>query len=264
MDRTKIFDLLTNQTRRFDEFFLLFNYLIVVPIQTIIILIISFDYLGPISFIILTIIALITYANAFYSQKLSILRNKSMLFTRKRLQLFNEIIRNLSLIRTYSIENRFLNRLFLLRRIEIQKLHRPLMNRCVMLSLSFISSRLILYVSILISIYLFDCGGKFTIETIMVSIELFEKLRHSLIWSFPQAISSLIDMQLVCKNIDRFLSEPEHRSNVLTNVISNEKSVSVQRLQLPNCSDPSKSICLQIKPNQILWIIGSIGSGKVS
>src|SRR5699024_8266032 len=66
----------------------------------------------------------------------------------------------------------------------------------------------ILYITFLLYLALFESKDNFRPETVFVSVTLFERLRYSLTWTLPQAISGLYDILAACDRMDRFLREP--------------------------------------------------------
>lgn len=245
---------MTNQTRRFDEFFLLKYQLIIVPIQTIFILLISYFYIGPTCLVTFIIFILFAYFNLFLSRRFSSLRNCSSQYTEQRLKLLDETFKNLFSIKIFTLEQLFLKKIIESRKIEISRIQIPLVGRFILLSFSMISSRVIMYLTFLLTIYLYGEQERFSMEVLLVSVTLFEKLRYSLIWTFPQAFSALIDIIIACQKMEQFLQEPD--IGIKQKLLFNDKYE-------PNCIFKIKNIRFKLKPGQILTIIGPIGSGKV-
>ncbi|OTF79499.1 ABC transporter sub-family C-like protein, partial [Euroglyphus maynei] len=265
---SSILNLLQSQTRRFDEFSLLFYHLILVPIQTIIILIIAYGYLGRSSLIAFTMFITFALFNSYLSRRFSSQRSAAMAFTDQRLKFLNETFSHLRTLKILALEQPFIRRIFLARRMEILRIHWPLVARSIMLSFSMMSSRVIMYLTFLLSLIIFnviDIEEQFSIETLLVSITLFERLRFSLVWTLPQAISSSFDMIIACQQMDRFLAEPNvHPTNRIRSTFSSDKPIvhvngfSINRHNNFNLND----IEFKIERGQIMIVIGPVGSGK--
>nr|XP_027201895.1 probable multidrug resistance-associated protein lethal(2)03659 [Dermatophagoides pteronyssinus] len=266
-----IINLLTSQTRRFDEFALLFYHLILVPIQTVIILIIAYGYLGSASLFAFTMFISFALLNSYLSRRFSLKRSAAIVFTDQRLKFLNETFIHLRTLKILALEQPFIRRIFLARRMEILYIHWPLVARSIMLSFSMMSSRVIMYLTFILSLIIFnitDIQEQFSIETLLVSITLFERLRFSLVWTLPQAISSSFDMFNACKQMDQFLAEPnvidyKHRTLSDHDHNNNKPIVHVRGLTPNiNCHFDLKNIEFKIERGQILIIIGPVGSGK--
>ncbi len=70
--------------------------------------------------------------------------------------------------------------------------------KAMTLSLSFVSGRLVMFLSFVTYILM---GGKLNSESIFVTIALFERLRYSMTWMFPQAVSGASEILVSCKRM---------------------------------------------------------------
>ncbi|KAI2811396.1 Multidrug resistance-associated protein 4 [Blomia tropicalis] len=270
-------NMMTNDVRRFDEFAILFPYLFLVPIQTILILIISWIYIGPSCLATFSAFIILAYFLSILGKYIANLKTKSIAFTEKRLKILNEIFRYLRGIKIYTLEMKFISKIIEARRSEISRIKFPLVIRSINLSLSMVSSRVIMYFSFLIYLLLTDSVERFYPETVFVSIALFERLRFSLTWTFPLAISGLYDILSSCDRLNNFLFECQQFTQSTNDKlpiknIRGPKGVFISNLSTENTKQFStiketnkfylKNITLSVESNQTLSIIGPVGSGK--
>lgn len=144
-----------------------------------------------------------------------------------------------------------------------------------------VSSRVIMYFSFLLYLLFLDSNEKFYPETVFVSVALFERLRYSLTWTFPLAISGLHDILSSCERMNEFLeefnrTELRKSSSIRTSESHNctKKGVFISNLttsyqDISACSGKErsnhfqlKSVNLCVESGQTLSIIGAVGSGK--
>lgn len=156
------------------------------------------------------------------------------------------------------------------------------MIRSIILSFSMVSSRVIMYFSFLLYLLFLDSNDKFYPETVFVSVALFERLRYSLTWTFPLAISGLHDILASCRRMNEFLQLNQSELIIgqmnqvpKSNLINPKKGIIIRNLfarslvqseKLSNESSTTQfqlqNITFSLESGQIVSIIGSVGSGK--
>ncbi len=292
--------MMTNDVRRFDEFALMSHYLLIVPLQTALILALSWAYIGASCLATFAAFLLLAWSFSVVGRRLAQRRTASSLHTERRLKVLGEVLRYLRALKMYTLEGRFLEKVVALRREELRQLKVPLVFRSVILSFSMVSSRVIMYFSFLLYLLVLedDSGsGKrkgFYPETVFVSVALFERLRYSLTWTLPLAISGLCDVAASCRRMGDFLEEVEKEEeeqkilpkngvngNSLITTIKKKKGVFIsnlctryryqpQQAQHSAKSSPSTTehrfqlanISFSVEAGESLSIIGPVGSGK--
>lgn len=131
-----------------------------------------------------------------------------------------------------------------------------------------VSSRVILYFTFLLYLILFESKQHFYPETVFVSVTLFERLRYSLTWTLPQAISGLYDILAASERMDQFLKEPIPKRNQHIGDKLIKPGIHIEKMNTKvSLTDKKvfqlKNIDLCIENGENLLIIGPVGSGKV-
>lgn len=167
------------------------------------------------------------------------------------------------------------NQLFFVSRKEISHLKVPSMVRSATLSFSMVSSRVIMYFSFILYLILMDTNERFRPEIMFVSVTLFERLRYSLTWTFPQAYTCLLDFMASCNRIDELVSMPEHCAKSVENTYDPTKPIGITVNNLttkPLCFGTKsqennkfqlRNLSFNVASPETLYIIGPVGCGKV-
>ncbi|CAG2102441.1 unnamed protein product [Medioppia subpectinata] len=201
-----IINLTTNDTKRFDEFAIVGSYLLVVPIQTIIFMYIGWQYLGAACLATFAGLCLFIPLVSWIGTKITEIRSKTSKLTGHRICLTNDIIRGIRVIKMYGWEQYFQRLIHDARRQEVKQIQKSSTLLSLTLSVSFISARLLLFLSIIAFVV---TGGRLTAETVFVTIAMFERLRYSMTWMLPQAVSGAAEVVAACKRLQQFLLLPE-------------------------------------------------------
>ena len=82
----------------------------------------------------------------------------------------------------------------------------------ITLSVSFISARLVLFLSIVTYLLI---GGKLSAETVFVTIALFERLRYTMTWMLPQAVSGVAELLVSCERMQVSLHNTSYLIEIL-------------------------------------------------
>lgn len=269
---THLVNLTTNDVRRFDEFALMSQYLLVVPLQTLLLLMLTWWYIGSACLGTFIAFVCLAYGLSYISRRLAFLRRQSTGHTEARLQLLAEVLRHLRAIKAYTLEESFLAKIFRGRYQELEKRSPPVVMQSALLSFSFVSSRIIFYFTFVVYHLLFGGHEYFHLETMFVSVAFFERLRYSLTWTLPQAISGLHDIIEACNRMNRLLLEEEHRPTLpSSDETSKTPSIAVSGLCTRPLADPSetksfglKDVSFEVTSGQVMSIIGPVGCGKSS
>lgn len=226
-----------------------------------------------------------------YSIRSLVKRRKTInKLTDQRVSLSQELLESIRIVKFLGWETSFLSRLTEIRGREIKEIQLLLAIRnailCVSLSLPVFASMLS-FITYSLS------GHALTPSRIFSSVALFNGLRNPLNL-LPQVISQVTDAWTAIHRIQDFLQEEERREDVkfdegidqairLNNVSFTWETVSSEgqggNTQRP-LSEPQKSqardekgepepfklenLTLSVKPNELIAVIGSVGSGKSS
>ncbi|RWS23903.1 multidrug resistance-associated protein 4-like protein [Leptotrombidium deliense] len=103
----QIINLMSNDVNRFDEAGMFLGFMFVAPIQTIIIIVILWQYLGIASLVGIVILTFFVPFQAFMGKLFSIVRGKIATSTDERIRLMSEIIGGMKVIKMYAWEKPF-------------------------------------------------------------------------------------------------------------------------------------------------------------
>ncbi|KAI1287408.1 ATP-binding cassette sub-family C member 4 [Halotydeus destructor] len=255
---------LSNDVNRFDEFCMFVGYLVLAPVQTAIVVIILWSYLGASVLVGIGILLLFIVCQAGMGKLFAIFRRRTAGCSDRRIRLMNEIISGMRVIKMYSWEEAFAKIIGEMRKSEVRSVRRACMMKAVNLSLFFVGSRIILF-GCLITFLSF--GGILTAEAVFVAMSLFNVLKLTMTNSFPSAIAQSAEALVSCSRLQQFLMleekdqaesiayTPETRGEITASNMSAKWIAESEEVILKNVS-------LQLKPGQLLAVIGPVGSGK--
>ncbi|CAG2163513.1 unnamed protein product [Oppiella nova] len=204
----------------------------------------------------------------------------------------NEIIKGMAVIKMYAWEKHFSKLISEARKKEMAKIRGSTLLRALNISISIIAARVILFAIFIVYVLL---GGQLKAETVFVTMSIFNTIRNTMTWFFPQSIALAAEIYVSCQRVQRFLllEEIENQSiEYKDNDFVNEKNKNNMNIYLNNMEtidakvDPKdisirvdemsakwnpdvemstlKNITCSVNPGELLAVIGPVGSGKSS
>lgn len=274
-------NLLSNDVNRFDLVAQSIPALVIAPIQAaVVITILSLFYLGlyptmaSLSAIIIYVLIQTSMGRGF-----SKFRSQTAKRTDERVRLMNEIILAMRIIKMYGWEKPFKQLVSVARRREITTIGVASILRSINQTLFFVSSKIIVFVALITYVLM---GNSFNPEIVFVSIGLANLIRLSLTLFFPTAISYSAETLISCKRINNFLLLPEINNSSSSYKVSSDlygckyvvtmnkvyASWAAKDQDTIATSDARwaiiRNLSLQIKPRDLVLIVGRVGSGKSS
>lgn len=273
-------NLLSNDVNRFDQVVQLMPYVILAPLQAIIILTILFLFYLGLWPTLASFASIILYIGVQTSmgRGFSKFRARTAKRTDERVRLMNEIILAMRIIKMYAWEKPFKRLVYIARKREITTIGISSILKTINLTLFFVSSKIIVFVALITYVLL---GNSFEPEIVFVSIGLANLVRVSLTLFFPNAIAYCAETMISCRRLNKFLMLPELENSPSSYRMSSDGYgckyvVTMNKVyagwtsnnELISKSDSRwaiiRNLTIQIKPRDLVLIVGRVGSGKSS
>ncbi|CAG2178373.1 unnamed protein product, partial [Oppiella nova] len=228
-----IVNLMSNDVSRFDEFSTNVCYLLVAPIQTGIAVYIIYTEISYYCFVGLALLLLFTLFQAFMGKLFSKVRN------------------------------------------EVRGIQRAHFLNAINLSVYLAAPRIILFACFMAYVL---TGNLLTAKAVFITMSLFNTLRTTLMTLFPYAIAQWAELMVSCSRIQTFLElgemEPKTYNTKGLGVLAAFPKINAKPKVIVNnisakWSEGSpystiQNISFNIKPGDLLAVIGPVGSGKSS
>lgn len=200
----QIVNLLSNDVNRFDFGLVFIPYLIVAPLQAIIIIVLLSRYylgVGP-TLAGFSVFILYLPFQAIMGKWFGTIREETAIRTDERIRLMNEIIPAMRVIKMYAWEKSFAKLVDSARRREVRWIRYRVILTSINESLYFISAKLIILICLLTLVGL---GYQLTAEAAFVTITMLDSLRLNMTFFFPFAVASIAEMIVSCDRLRGFL-----------------------------------------------------------
>uniref|UniRef100_A0AC35TFX7 ABC transmembrane type-1 domain-containing protein n=1 Tax=Rhabditophanes sp. KR3021 TaxID=114890 RepID=A0AC35TFX7_9BILA len=197
-------------------------------------------------------------------------QSKQMLLKDERLKCTNEVLNGMKAIKMYAWEQAMLLKITTLRNKEVAILKKIAINKCFSDLISAASP-------LLVAVFTFGiytgAGHPLTPQIAFVSLSLFAQLRFPLLF-IAELIGQFIQLQVSHKRLQEFFVADELNENMIQKIPKiitsqsddeNGGEVVIEDANLKWEKDGSialKGINLNFEKNQLICIIGSVGSGK--
>uniref|UniRef100_F6T8N6 Uncharacterized protein n=1 Tax=Ciona intestinalis TaxID=7719 RepID=F6T8N6_CIOIN len=255
---------------RFDWLGLFLHYLIIGPIQAVVVIYLLWADLGVSSLAGLVVIILAMIIQSCVGRQFGRIRAKMSVLTDQRIRIMNEVLTAMKIIKMYAWEKPFEKLVSETRRKEVQKVLYSVILKACNFSMMFISSRLLNLFTFITFVLL---GGHLTPSKVFSAIALYNVLRTSMGLFFPLAIEKLSESLISLKRIQNFLMLDEIDDDLQGLPPKSSKDCIVELTSFTawwtededSANRPTlEDITLKVKPGQLLAVIGPVGSGKSS
>lgn len=200
----QIVNLLSNDVNRFDYGLVFIPYLVVAPLQTIIVVVVLSKYylgLGP-TLAGFSVFLLFLPLQALMGKWFGTIREETATRTDERIRLMNEIIPAMRVIKMYAWEKPFAKLVDIARRNEVKWIQYRVILTSINESLYYISAKLIILICLLTLVGL---GYELTAEATFVTIAMLDSLRLNMTFFFPFAVASIAELIVSCDRLRNFL-----------------------------------------------------------
>ncbi|KAF5273655.1 hypothetical protein FQR65_LT04655 [Abscondita terminalis] len=258
----QIINLLSNDLNPFENFFNTTHYLGVVPLQTIIVMYLTYNEIGISSAIGASLIFLFIPLHYLSAKLIAKYRTKTFVSRDERIRLMNEIIQGITTIKMYAWEKSFAPIIALYRKLEISSIRKCLYLKGT-LSTHNIFITTSLFVTVMSTAFF---NTTLSAKSAFIIATLYYIFGINFMLYIPQGSASLQECRISFQRITTFLLSDEVQLNDYS--INTEYAVSIVNgsAKWNEHSDyfTLSKISCNIKFNSLTAIIGAVGSGKSS
>ncbi|KAI1307617.1 ATP-binding cassette sub-family C member 4 [Halotydeus destructor] len=262
----QIINMLTNDCNRFDWFPQYPHYIVAGPIMTLITTYVLFktedfgyDCLAGIAILVLYIPLQYILGKVFTK-----IREKTANLTDDRVRITQEFVKAMKVIKMYAWEKPFAVVVDQARRKEVNMIRKSSYLRGLNLGLYYVAGKIIVFLILIINV---NRTQKLSAEAVFVTIALINQLRIAVCLYIPYAVSMGAEAVVSLNRIEKFLlldemvqDDDQQPQGDKAEVTFDKVSAKFKHIQENILTD----ISFNVKPGQLLAVIGSVGSGKSS
>ncbi|KAG8000099.1 Canalicular multispecific organic anion transporter 1 [Nibea albiflora] len=258
-------NLMSADAQRFNDVTNFIHLLWSCPLQIILSIVFLWLELGPSVLAGLAVMVLMAPINGLLATKARQIQIENMKFKDKRLKIMNEILNGIKILKLYAWEPSFQMQVDDIRGEELK----------VMRKFAYLSS---------VSTFIFSCApalvslatfavfvgvskdNALTAEKAFTSISLFNILRFPLAM-LPMLIAAMVQTSVSRKRLEKFLAGEDLDSDIVRHDPSFNSAISIcdGSFAWEKEAEPMlKNVSLDIKPGQLIAVVGAVGSGKSS
>ncbi|XP_076324180.1 multidrug resistance-associated protein 1-like isoform X3 [Tachypleus tridentatus] len=261
----EIVNLMAVDTQRIMEFVIMMNLIWSAPLQIGISLWLLWGHLGVSTLGGVIMIILLLPINGFISAKMKIVQQRLMKEKDKRIKMMNEILGGIKVIKLYAWEEPFRDSVKKYRAKEIHCLTVQAYLAAFIVFIFTCAPFLIGLASFTMYI-LIDSKNILDSNKAFVSLSLFNILRGPLAF-LPRLITFAALFIVSLKRINKFLRSAELDPNDISHDAHEKSALIMQHASFSwerKSHSVLKDICVQIKPGNLVAVVGQVGSGKSS
>ncbi|XP_026807194.1 probable multidrug resistance-associated protein lethal(2)03659 isoform X3 [Rhopalosiphum maidis] len=284
---------MSNDVIRFDLTIVYIGYIFIGPLETIIITYFLWKEVGVASILGVATFIIFIPLQVWLGSIVSNYRLKTANRTDARVNLMNEIISGIQVIKMYTWEYFFTKLIEFVRKKEIDQITKTAYIKATLLSFSVFNTRLALFLSVLLYVLL---GNYITASKVFVITSYYNILRVSMAVTFPVGMGLIAELLVSIKRIEDFLlrEEKDERSitqmktkNGFENAKLNDGNTVSNNIINQDATEQSNDFCivvsnitakwtesqtdntleninLTVKHGHLIAIIGPVGAGKSS
>ncbi|XP_066908740.1 multidrug resistance-associated protein 1 isoform X2 [Halyomorpha halys] len=241
------------------------NYLFLGPIQIGVALYFLWEQLGACALAGLAVMIIMIPLKSFIVNKTKHLQQKQMKNKDERVEMINEVLSGMKVLKLYAWESSFLDLILKIRDKELSILKKAAYLRA---ATAFVWACAPFMVSILsfATYVLIDERNILDSSKVFVSISLFNIMQNSL-YMIPLVLSTAIQAVVSIKRINQFLNSENLDLNIVTHDTEDEEPLVMEKCTFSWGGDEVSTLRnfdLKIKPGSLVAVVGAVGSGKSS
>ncbi|CAG9854876.1 unnamed protein product [Phyllotreta striolata] len=278
----QMINLLSNDVNRFDNIFRYIHYLWVGPLESLVIMYLIYEVSGFTGLSGFIILLLFIPFQMFMGKLTTNFRQKTAVKTDERVLLMSEIICGIQVIKMYTWEKAFSQLVENVRNSEINQIRLLSYIRALHMSFNKFITRAAVFLCIIVYTYK---GNKLNAGYVYVISSFYNILKQSISNDFPQAIGQSAEALVSVSRIEEFLqfdevypdanrdpyvSKKHNTSTPLIHSSAKKKSVGIYLENI--CAkwidtqedNTLHNINFNVGPQQLVVVVGAVGSGKTS
>ncbi|XP_076291898.1 uncharacterized protein LOC143214568 [Lasioglossum baleicum] len=198
-----VVNLLSNDLQRFDQFCDFVNFIWISPLQMILIGSLMWTRIGLVTFVGIGALIILSFPiHSITVKVMRTLRQQIARLTDERVQLMQELIAGIQVIKMYAWEKPFSDIINTVRRKEIMRIRKSAYIYAVYLANVVLTARIVLYTTIVFTVL---NGDELRSDTAFTLSNYFEMLQLTVAFFFPLAMIHLSETRVTIDRIQKFL-----------------------------------------------------------
>ncbi|XP_021426877.2 multidrug resistance-associated protein 4 isoform X5 [Oncorhynchus mykiss] len=243
------------------------HYLWIAPLQAVVVISLLWYEIGPSCLAGVAVLLFLMPLQTMFGKLFGSLRSKTAVLTDSRIRTMNEVVSGIRIIKMYAWEKPFSALVNEVRREEISKIMSSSYLRGLNMVSFFAASKIIVFITFAVYVLL---GNTISASRVFVAVSLYGVIKITVTLFFPQAIEKVFETIISIRRIKNFLLLDEIERPNIRFTLEEKKDASVEIKDLicywDKCLDaPSlQNLSLTVKSEQLVAVIGPVGSGKSS